>query len=104
MTANHSSTLANGLLAAFLALSSVTCAAEPVEIPIVLSDTAQPTDARSIADYRSALDAILRVITGKYGLPVPQHTLLIYSTREELEAGLMLHLGLKPALAASTAS
>lgn len=86
------------------AFSVPTCQAEPQEIPIAIRKGAASTDPRQIADYQSAVDAIMRVITGKFTLTVPRHTLQIYLSREEFERGLIKHLGLDPALARSTAS
>lgn len=90
-----------------LALSAATvpaCEAAPQEIPIAIREGAVAADPRQISDYVSAVDAIMRVITEKFALTAPPHTLQIYPSREEFESGLIRHLGLDPALARSTAS
>src|SRR5262249_24711829 len=92
------------LFAALSAIFSIACDAAPREIPIATSEAAAQSDARQIVDYPAAIDAIVRVLNGKFALPVPRLTLAIYPTREEFEAGLKPHLGLAPALARSTAS
>ena len=81
-----------------------TCNAAPREIPIELSESSSQRDPRQIADYTSAIDAIVRVLIHDFGLPVPRHMLTLYVTREEFEAGLIEHMKLNPALARSTAS
>lgn len=94
-------------MAFVLALSAIavpTSEAAPQEIPIAIREGAVATDPRQIADYVSAVDAIMRVITGKFALTAPPHILQIYPSREEFESGLIRHLGLDPALARSTAS
>ena len=92
------------LLSVVGALAAFACHAAPREIPIAMTEASAGLDARQIADYPSAIDAIVRVLVQKYKLPVPRHTLTIYSTREEFEAGLIEHLGMDPPLARTTAS
>lgn len=92
------------LLSAVGALPVLACHAAPQEIPIAMTGASDGLDARQISDYPSAIDAIVRVLVQKFELPVPPLTLEIHSTREEFEAGLIKDLGLKPALARSTAA
>ena len=90
-----------------LAASAVfvpSCDAAPQEISTAIGERGAPVDPRQIADYPSAIRAIVRVITDKFALTVPRHPLRIYPSREEFEGGLIEHLGLNPALARSTAS
>jgi hypothetical protein len=60
-------------------------------------------DANKIADYPTALDAIVRVLVEKFGLPMPRYALVIYPRREEFEAALVSELKFKPAVARTTA-
>jgi len=83
---------------------SLPCDAAPREIPIAITESSDRPDPRKIADYASAIDAIVRVLMQKFDLPVPRHTFTIYRTREEFEAALIEHMRLAPALAQSTAS
>src|SRR5262245_60595553 len=92
------------LLPVIGALPVQVCHAAPQEIPITMTGASAGLDAREIKDYPRAIDAIVRVLVQKFNLPVPEHTLTIYPTREEFEAGLIEHMGLEPELARSTAS
>ena len=86
-----------------LAAVSMACEAAPQVIPIVLR-SATPADTKQITDYPTALDAILRVLVVKFGLPVPPFsTMEIYPTREEFEAALIRELRFKPEIARTTA-
>jgi hypothetical protein len=58
---------------------------------------------REIADYQTAADSVVWVLTRKLQLPVPRFTMEIYSAREEFEAALIEHLKLKPEVAHSAA-
>jgi hypothetical protein len=85
-------------------LQSPLCAAGPKEIPLVLIDAQAAVRGQDIADYATAADSIVWVLTRKLQLPVPRFTMEIYSTREEFEAALIEHLKLKPEVARSAAS
>src|SRR4051794_30251053 len=74
-----------------LAAVCLSCQASPQEIPIVMH-AGKTADGNKIAEYPSALDAILRVLVEKFGLPIPRYALVIYPRREEFEAALVSEL------------
>ncbi|MEQ1773255.1 MAG: hypothetical protein ABL891_05660 [Burkholderiales bacterium] len=90
-------------LLCMLASASYFCHASPNELPIQLLSGAQPIDAREIADYPRALDAVLRVMVQKFNLPLPRGKVEIHSTREGFERALITYLKIAPSLARSTA-
>jgi hypothetical protein len=92
-----------GLFAAAAATSASTCPAASREIPVGMIAGVDSSDARQIADYPGAIDAIVRVLMQKYKLPVPHYTMEISSTPEAFQIGLMTHLGMNTTLARSTA-
>lgn len=86
-----------------LALLCTASLASPQSIPIEIR-AGRPVDAARIADYPAALDAILRVMTGRHGLPVPPNaTLEVYTDRKDFEYALIDHLGMSPSVARTTA-
>jgi len=71
------------------------------EIPFRMPEA--PVDAKSIEDYREAIDAIVWVMVKRFELPVPRGNVEVHVTRESFEQGLVKHLKIAPALARSIA-
>lgn len=81
----------------------VTCRAAPQVIPVELRGETQ-ANAAQISDYPTALDSILRVLVGRFALPIPpRYTMEVHGTREAFEAALIEHLGFRPNIARTTA-
>ena len=79
------------------------CQPAAERVPITTLQERDTSHARQIADYPSAVDAIVSVLDSRFGLSVPRYTLEIYSTSEAFERGLVKYMGMDPALAQSTA-
>ncbi|HEX2829731.1 MAG TPA: hypothetical protein VHP37_25520 [Burkholderiales bacterium] len=71
------------------------------ELSFRMPPQAEVVDARRIADYRQAVDAIVQVMVTKFDLPVPRGSLQVYTSREEFEEGLIRYLKVERAVAHS---
>ncbi len=78
------------------------CHAWAQEIPLQVFPGTQAFEGKDIADYPRAIDAILRVLVQKFGLPLPRGKVEIHPTREGFEQALVKYLKIAPALARST--
>lgn len=78
--------------------------AAPAEVPLSGDPTGPISEGRKVDDYARLAHAIVGVLNGKLGLPVPAYTMEIYSSPSEFEQALITKMKLKPDLARTTAT
>jgi hypothetical protein len=88
------------ILCLLLALAAGAAQANPREI--VLPSTPAPAPSfQGISDYPAAVQAIVNVLAGTLGLPVPAYTMEVHAQPADFQQALMRHLRLQPETAAT---
>lgn len=96
--------VARRAIACFLVTLCIGAQASTQEIPLVPRGGDHAHGSR-IADYQTALDAILPVLSQRFALPIPpRYALVIHTERADFEAALVKDLKLQPAVARSAAN
>lgn len=90
-------------LATLLTSGCAETLAEPQLVPVPPKTTAEtPATGRDIADYPTALAAVVDVFEREIGLPRPDVTLVLFANRRSFEAGLVT-IGYEPRFARQSA-
>jgi hypothetical protein len=83
------------------ALAPLCCGAAPIVVPLAAGGESWKGE---VADYRGLSGAIVELLSRKYQLPVPRHTLEIYAAPAEFEAALVANLAISEESARAAAS